>query len=62
MKVRLELSGLGQDLSGWEVKVVSPDAAQPQFDSLSLRASVCEFTLRRIDHYAVVTISARPAP
>ena len=61
MKVRLELGGLVQDLSGWEVKVLSPDAAQPQFTNLSLHGNVCEFTLRRIDHYTVVTLSARPA-
>ena len=63
VKVRLDLSRLVQDLSGWEVKVLSPDAAQPQFASLSLHGSVCEFTLRRIDHYALVTLlSTRPAP
>ncbi len=62
VKVRLELSGLVQDLSRWEVKVVSPDAAEPQFDGRSLHGSVCEFTLGRIDHYTVVTLSARPGP
>jgi hypothetical protein len=66
VKVRLELSGLvdlreTKDLSGWEVKVLSPDAAQPQFADLSLHGSVCEFTLRRIELYTVVTLSARPA-
>ncbi len=62
VKVRLELSGLVQDLSRWEVKVLSPDAAQPQFAGLSLHGSVSEFTVRRIQHYTVVTLSARPAP
>jgi hypothetical protein len=62
VKVRLELSGLVQDLSGWEIKVLSPDAAQPQFTGLSLYGSVGEFTLRRIEHYTVVTLSARPGP
>jgi hypothetical protein len=62
VKVRLDLSGLVQDLSRWEVKVVSPDAAEPQFDGRSLHGSVCEFTLGRIDHYTVVTLSARPGP
>jgi hypothetical protein len=62
VKVRLELSGLVQDLSRWEIRVLSPDAAQPQFDSLSLHGSICELTLGRIDHYTVVTLSARPAP
>ncbi len=61
VKVRLELSGLVQDLSRWEIKVLSPDAAQPQFVGLSLHGNVCEFTLRRIQHYTVVTLSARPA-
>ena len=67
VKVRLDLSGLvdlgeNKDLSGWEVKVLSPDAAQPQFAGLSLHGNVCEFTLSRIEHYTVVTLSARPAP
>jgi hypothetical protein len=62
VKVRLELSGLVQDLSRWEVKVLSPDAGKPQIDSLSLHGSVCEFTLGRIDHYTVVTLTAMPAP
>jgi hypothetical protein len=64
VKVRLELSGLidlqeTKDLSRWEVKVLSPDVAQPQVAGLSLRGSVCEFTLRRIEHYTAVTLSAR---
>src|SRR5579864_4027953 len=62
VKVRLDLSGLVQDLSRWEVKVLSPDAAQPQFAGLSLHGSVSEFTLGRIEHYTVVTLSARPGP
>jgi len=62
VKVRLDLSGLVQDLSRWEVKVFSPDAAQPQFTGLSLHGSVSEFTLDRIEHYTVVTLSARPGP
>jgi len=62
VKVRLELSGLVQDLSRWEVKVLSPDAAHPQLSSLSLHGSVCEFTLGRIEHYTAVTLSAKPGP
>jgi hypothetical protein len=62
VKVQLELSGLVQDLSGWEVRVLSPDAAQSQLAGLSLHGSVCEFTLGRIEHYTVVVISARPGP
>ena len=62
VKVRLDLSGLVQDLSRWEVKVLSPDAARPQFADLSLHGSDAEFTLRRIEHYTVVTLSARPGP
>jgi hypothetical protein len=62
VKVRLELSGLVQDLSRWEVKVLSPDAAEPRFDGLPLHGSVAEFTLSRIEHYTVVTLSARPRP
>jgi hypothetical protein len=59
VKVRLELSGLVQDLSRWEVEVLSPDAPQPQLLGLSLHGSVSEFTLGRIEHYTVVTLSAR---
>jgi len=62
VKVRLDLSGLVQDLSRWDVKVLSPDAAQRQFADLSLHGSVAEFTLGRIEHYTVVTLSARAAP
>ena len=62
VKIRLELSGLVQDVSRWEVNVLSPDAVEPQFDSLSLHGSVCKFTLARIDHYTMVTLSARPGP
>jgi len=68
VKVRLNLSGLvlgdpgaNKDLSGWEVKVLSPDSAQPQFTGPALHGSICEFTLDRIDHYTVVTVSARQA-
>ena len=62
VKVRLDLSGLVQDVSRWEVNVLSPDAAHPPFVGVSLHGSVCEFTLRQIEHYAVVTLSARPRP
>ena len=63
VKVRLDLSGLvdlreTKDLSRWEVKVVSPDAARPQFADLSLHGSVAEFTLGRIDHYTMVTLAS----
>jgi len=72
VKVRLELTGLvdpreidlreTRDLSRWDVKVLSPDAAQPQIADLSLHESVCEFTLGQIEHYTVVTLSSRPGP
>jgi len=58
VRVWLDLSGLVQNLSGCEVKVLSPDAAQPSLAGLSLHGSVAEFTLRRIEHYTVVTLSA----
>ena len=57
VKIRLELSGLVRDISRWEVKVLSPDAAQPQLAGLSLHGSIAEFTLGRIEHYTVVTLS-----
>jgi hypothetical protein len=59
VRVQLDLSGVVEDLSGWEVKVLSPDAAQSQVSGLALRGSVAEFVLGRIDHYTVVTLSAR---
>jgi len=67
VKVRLDLSGLvdlreTKDLSRWQVKVLSPDAAQPQLSGLSLHGRVSEFTLGRIEHYTVVTLSAKPGP
>jgi hypothetical protein len=62
VKIRLELTGLVQDLSGWKVNVLSPDARQPRLGSLSLHGSICEFTLSRIEHYTVVTLSATALP
>ncbi len=62
VKVRLNLSGLVQELSRWEVKVLSPDVAHPQLAGLSLHGTVAEFILGRIEHYTVVTLSARPGP
>jgi hypothetical protein len=59
VRVRLDVSGLVQDLSRWDVNVLSPDAAQPQLADVSLHGSVAEFTLGRIEHYTVVTLSAR---
>lgn len=60
VRVRLDLSGLVPDLSRWELNVLSPDATPPQLAGLSLHGTVAEFTLRRIEHYTVVTLSARP--
>jgi len=67
VKIRLELGGLvdlgeTKDLSGWKLQVLSPDVAQPQLAGLTLRGSVAEFTLSRIEHYTVVTLSRRPGP
>jgi hypothetical protein len=62
VKVRLDLNGLVPDLSRWEVKVLSPDATQPQFSGLSLCGTIAEFTLGRIEHYTAVTLSAPPGP
>jgi Glycoside-hydrolase family GH114 len=59
VKVRLDMNGLVKDLSRWKVKVLSPDSAQPQLTALSLHGSVSEFTLARIEHYTVVTFSAK---
>jgi hypothetical protein len=62
VKVRLELSGLVHDLSRWEVRVLSPDTSQPALGGLSQHGSVAEFTLRQIDRYTVVTLSAGAEP
>jgi hypothetical protein len=59
VKVELDLSGLVPDLSRWEVKVLSPDSAQPQLAGLSLHGTVAGFTVGRIEHYTVVTLSPR---
>src|SRR4029077_4989657 len=59
VRVRLDLSGLVEDLSRWEVKVLSPDETQPQLAVLSLHQGAIEFTVRRIEHYTVVTFSDR---
>ncbi len=60
VKIRLDMGGLVKDLTGWELKALSPDANQAQLSNLSLNGSLAEFTLERIDHYTVVTLSARP--
>ncbi len=66
VKIRLDLSGLvlaeQDDLDRWEVKLLSPDTAQPKLMGLSLHGSVAKFTVSRIDHYALVTLSARATP
>jgi hypothetical protein len=62
VRVRLDLKGMVQDLSRWELRVLSPDADAVQFSGLGLHGSVCEFTLRRIEHYTVVTLTERPGP
>jgi hypothetical protein len=55
VRVRLELNGLVEDLSRWELTVLSPDRNEPRLDGLSFHGSVAEFTLGRIEHYIVVT-------
>ena len=60
VKVQLNLGRLVSDLTHWNVKAVSPDSIQPRLIDLSLHGSAAEFTLGRIEHYTVVTLSARP--
>jgi hypothetical protein len=60
--VRLNLSGLVGDLSRWKVRVLSPDEAEPRLAILSVHGSITEFSLDRIEHYTVVTLSAPPEP
>jgi hypothetical protein len=67
VKVQLDLSGLvdlqeSKDLSRWELKILSPDAAHPQFSGLSLHGSVAKFTLGRIEHYTLAVLSLRQRP
>jgi Glycoside-hydrolase family GH114 len=62
VRVRLELDGFvdlrqTDDLSRWKVNVLSPDTSQPQSSGLTLHGHVAEFTLDRIEHYTVVTLS-----
>jgi hypothetical protein len=47
---------------GAELKFLSPDETQPQWAGLSVHRSVIEFTVRRIEHYTVVTFSDRAGP
>ena len=62
VQVRLELNGFVDDLSDWEIKVLSPDTSQPQLTGLFVRGTVCEFTLDRIEHYSLVMLTAKPQP
>src|SRR5262249_3221354 len=59
VKIRLELSGLVPDPNRLELKILSPDETQPQLAGLYLHRSIIEFTVRRIEHYIVVTFSDR---
>jgi hypothetical protein len=51
---------IGDRLSA--VEDLSPDAAEPRFDGLSQHGNVCEFTLRWIAHYTLVTLTATAGP
>jgi hypothetical protein len=62
VKVHLDLTGLVEDVSGWEVRVLSPDTDQPQFANVSLHGRLVEFTMARIDHYTLVVLSERSKP
>jgi hypothetical protein len=62
VKIRLELGALVQDLSSWNVKVLSPDPDAPKVSDISLHGSVAEFTLGRIEHYTVAVLSDQPGP
>jgi hypothetical protein len=62
VKVRLDLSDLVPDPSRLELKVLSPDETRPQLAGLSLHRRVIAFTVRRIEHYTMVTFSDRARP
>ena len=62
VKVRLDLSGLVPYSSRLKLKVLSPDETRPQLAGVSQHGSVIEFTMRRIEHYTVVTFSDRARP
>jgi len=59
VKVHLDLTGLVEDVSGWEVKILSPDTDQPQYANVSLHGRLAEFTMARIDHYTLVVLTGR---
>jgi hypothetical protein len=42
VRVRMELNGLVEELSRWELEVLSPDTPQPQFNGLSLHGCVAQ--------------------
>ncbi len=60
VKIRLDLRGLVQNLAGWQVQALSPDAGPPRLAGLSLDGSTAAFALGPIEHYTVVTLSAPP--
>jgi len=59
VKVHLDLTGLVEDVSGWELKILSPDTDQPQYANVSLHGRLAEFTMARIDHYTLVVLTGR---
>ena len=60
VRIRLCLDGFANDLNNWDIKVLSPDTAQPQIADVFLHGSVADFKLGQIEHYIVVILSARP--
>ena len=57
LRVKLDLSGMVQDLAGFQVRLLSPDGDSDPAAELSCRGAACEFMVPRIEHYLVAVIA-----
>jgi len=57
LRVRLNLNGLVENLSGFQVRLISPDQNSSPAAELPIRGASCEFSVPIVEHYAVAIIS-----
>ena len=62
VKIKLNLTGYAKDLSGFQVKVLSPDQDSSTAQNSSCSGPTCEFTVSKVQHYAVALIQKQAAP
>jgi len=55
VKVALDLSDFAHSLNGYTVSAFSPDG-DPELRDVKIKGGTCEFTIDRIEHYAVVVV------